>query len=81
VILNFFGTFCAQLPRVQILRTAYLSAGEFNPVLEPVYSSQSRGGSNSQLAKSTLRGYLIYPPLYWAFISFQKTGLNFTAER
>jgi len=37
---------------------AYLSAGEFNPVFVPVIFSHSRGCSNSQLAKSTIRGYL-----------------------
>jgi len=59
-----------------ILRGPYLCAGEFNPVLKPVCLSHSRGGSNSQLAKSTLRGYLRYPPLNLAFISFQKNQIE-----
>jgi len=62
--------------RVHILRSAYLLAGEFNPVLKPVCLSHSTGCSNGQLAKSTLRGYLRYPPLNWALISLQKNRIE-----
>ena len=51
--------------RVPIPRAAYLSVEEFNPVLKPVCLSHSTGGFNIQLAKSTLWGYLRYPPLNW----------------
>jgi len=39
--------------------------------------SHGRSGSNSQLAKSTLKGgNLRYLPLHWAFISFQKNRIE-----
>jgi len=63
---NWFSPHC----RVQILRAAYLSAGEFNPILKPACLSHSRGGSNSQLAKSTLRWVSKIPSFELGFYLF-----------
>jgi len=60
---------------VHILRAPYLSAGEFNPVLNRfVYLTEE---AVPTVSFSKLR----YPPLDWALISFQINWIELPAKR